>query len=71
MQCVFGSTLMNKCTALGGRGLPGLPRTEHYQKQAIYDLFHSYWKNSAEFKTLVSLRECDWAEVQDVKNTAT
>ena len=53
VDAVFGVDLMKKCTALGGRELPGLPRVELYQiKQAIYDLFPSYWRNSADFEVV-------------------
>ena len=53
VDAVFGSSLMKKCTALGGRDLPGLPRAELYKiKQAIYNLFPSYWKNTTEFEAV-------------------
>ena len=50
-DAVFGESIMKKCTALGGRERPGLPRKELFQiKTAIFDLFPSYWKNSTEFE---------------------
>ena len=36
---VYGENLMKKCTALGGRELPGLPRNELFKiKKTIFDL---------------------------------
>jgi len=55
VDAVFGASLMKKCTALGGRDLPGLPRTELFKiKKAIYDLFPAYWKNLTEYETVWS-----------------
>ena len=52
-HAVFGESLMKKCTALGGRELPGLPRQELYTiKRAIFDLFPSYWKNVEDFEAV-------------------
>ena len=50
-DAVFGEALMKKCTAMGGRQLPGLPRKELYDiKKGIFDLFPNYWKNREEFE---------------------
>ena len=54
-EAVFGQFLMKKCTVLGGRDLPGLPRVELFKiKKTIYDLFLSYWKNIEDFETIWS-----------------
>jgi hypothetical protein len=50
-DAVFGEALMKKCTTMGVRQLPGLPRKELYDiKKAIFDLFPSFWKNLEEFE---------------------
>lgn len=52
-EAVFGEMVMRKCTPMGSRELPGLPRKELFQiKQALFDLFPSYWKNSEDFETI-------------------
>ena len=56
-DALFGENVMKKCTALGCRELPGLPRAELYQlKQALFELFPCYWKNPDDFEVVWS--EC-------------
>lgn len=52
-DAVFGESVMRKCTAMGSRELPGLPRKELFEvKKALFDLFPSYWKSSEEFESV-------------------
>ena len=52
-DAVFGEAVMRKCTAMGNRELPGLPRKELFEvKTALFDLFPSYWRSSEEFETV-------------------
>lgn len=52
-EAVFGEMVMRKCTPMGSRELPGLPRKELFEvKQALFDLFPSYWKNSEDFESV-------------------
>ena len=54
-EAVFGDRVMKQCTAMGGRGLPGLPREELFRiKSALFDLFPSYWRCPEEFESLWS-----------------
>ena len=52
-EAVFGETVMKKCTAMGSRDLPGLPRKELFEiKKALFDLFPSYWSSCEEFESV-------------------
>lgn len=54
-EAVFGDKIMKQCTVMGGRGLPGLPRKELYSlKNALFDLFPSFWNCPEEFESLWS-----------------
>jgi len=54
-DAMFGEKLMKKCTSLGCRDLPGLPRRELYQlKTTIFHMFPQYWEVQKQFEPLWS-----------------
>ena len=54
-DAVFGEDIMKRCTVMGNREYPGLPRNELFKvKEAIHNLFPELWKVPEEFEAIWS-----------------
>ncbi len=63
-ESYFDNAMLAKCTVVGCRDLPGLPKVEVQNlKQFLFSLFPKHWKNPAGFETLwagcvTSINQC-------------